>query len=128
MENWSCGEMKADFALTVGMAYFNDTRSVWEPLIEPVVKESTTAPVKYIPWSITANIAQRKPVTVMFLSLDARYDDLFDDLAVQFSLDCEDAGNVKSWSLCTAIIGYDVIQNRFNRFEEDPLEDFRHIE
>ena len=63
VENWSCGEMKADFALTVGMAYFNDTRSVWEPLIEPVVKESTTAPVKYIPWSITANIAQRKPVS-----------------------------------------------------------------
>ncbi|XP_076814167.1 intermembrane lipid transfer protein VPS13A-like isoform X3 [Clavelina lepadiformis] len=60
-ENWSCGEMSGDFVVTLGMAYFNDALSVWEPLVEPVEVDSTDIESKYEPWKLVVRIQQRKP-------------------------------------------------------------------
>ena len=65
-ENWSCGEMSGDFVVTLGMAYFNDALSVWEPLVEPVEVDSTDIESKYEPWKLVVRIQQRKPVSFIW--------------------------------------------------------------
>ena len=56
--------MNGEVEVTLGMAYFNDLHSVWEPLIEPNEVDSTAVEPKYEPWKVVTRLQQRKKVLI----------------------------------------------------------------
>lgn len=55
--------MSGEVELTLGVAYFNDVHSVWEPLIEPIEVDPTALKPKYEPWKLTTRLQQSKKVS-----------------------------------------------------------------
>ena len=62
--------MNGEIELTLGVAYFNDLHSVWEPLIEPVEIDPTVLEPKYELWRLMTRLQQTKkvspPITASF--------------------------------------------------------------
>ena len=54
--------MSAFSSITLGLAYFNDIKSVWEPLIEPVETDKESIEPSYEPWGLTLDFKQNKLV------------------------------------------------------------------
>lgn len=53
VEEWT-GVMRADASLQLQMCYYNETFSVWEPVIEPVLSKESGA---WESWKLTAEVA-----------------------------------------------------------------------
>nr|XP_039248521.1 vacuolar protein sorting-associated protein 13C-like isoform X1 [Styela clava] len=58
VKNWSGGQMEGNFKLALGVVYFNESLSVWEPLVEPVESNPGGFDSKYELWMVEANIQQ----------------------------------------------------------------------
>lgn len=61
IRNWS-SSLSIDSSMTLGMAYYNSTMAVWEPLIEPNEREKSNGVKEYQPWELNFNLKIEKPV------------------------------------------------------------------
>lgn len=52
--------------MSLGMAYYNSTMAVWEPLIEPNERERSDGLTEYHPWQLNFNLKIEKPVEDSF--------------------------------------------------------------
>lgn len=61
IRDWS-SEISIQSSMSLGMAYYNSTTAVWEPLIEPNEREKPNGLTEYQPWELNFNLKIEKPV------------------------------------------------------------------
>lgn len=58
IRDWSGGKMNGKFNLSLGVIYFNESLSVWEPLVEPVEQNPGELHSEHKLWKVVAEIQQ----------------------------------------------------------------------
>lgn len=59
VRDWS-SEISIESSLSLGMAYYNSTMAVWEPLIEPNEREKSNGLTEYGPWELNFSMKIEK--------------------------------------------------------------------
>lgn len=61
VRNWS-SDISVESSLCLGMAYYNSTMAVWEPLIEPNEREKPNGLYEYGPWELNFSMKIEKNI------------------------------------------------------------------